>query len=72
MHEIAFVYYVYLLESLSDPKRRHVGFSEDLRQRLLDHNEGRLPRTSGCRPWRIKTYVAFSSKREARLNSSGI
>jgi predicted GIY-YIG superfamily endonuclease len=59
------MYYVYLLESVSTPTRHSVGFSADLRQRLLDHNDGKLPTTASYRPWRVKSYLAFSSKKQA-------
>ena len=35
------MYYVYLLESISDPNCRYIGFSSNLRQRLVEHNEMR-------------------------------
>jgi len=59
------MYYVYLLESIPDPSRHYVGFTEDLRQRLAAHNEGRLPITTPYRPWHVMTYLAFSSKGQA-------
>jgi predicted GIY-YIG superfamily endonuclease len=59
------MYYVYLIESVPTPTRHYVGFSTDLRQRLIDHNEGKLPTTAPHRPWRVKTYLAFSSKKQA-------
>ena len=57
--------YVYLLESLPDPSRHYVGFTENLRQRLVEHNEAKLPTTAAHRPWRLVTYLAFPSKRQA-------
>jgi putative endonuclease len=59
------MYYVYLLESSSTPGQRYVGYSSDLRQRLRDHNAGKLPNTARYRPWALATYLAFSSKRQA-------
>lgn len=59
------MYYVYLLESRSKPGARYVGFSTDLRHRIADHNGGKLPNTARYRPWRLATYLAFSSKRQA-------
>ena len=59
------MHYVYLLESVSDPKRRYVGFTADLRQRLNDHNEGKLSTTQKYRPWQVRTYLGFSSKKQA-------
>lgn len=59
------MYYVYLLESRSNPGERYMGFTSDLRQRLHDHNTGKLPNTARYQPWALATYLAFSSKRQA-------
>lgn len=56
------MYYVYCLVPESGAKRRYVGFTEDLRQRLVDHNAGCNPSTTDARPWRLKGYVAFDNK----------
>jgi putative endonuclease len=56
------VFYVYCLESTSHPEQRYTGFTEDLRQRLHDHNRGCNASTSKFRPWRLEGYVAFDSK----------
>jgi predicted GIY-YIG superfamily endonuclease len=52
------LYYVYLIESFSAQGRRYVGMTADLKQRLLEHNAGKSPRTSKFRPWRLTTYTA--------------
>ncbi|MDO9334998.1 MAG: GIY-YIG nuclease family protein [Caulobacter sp.] len=59
------MHYVYLLESLSDPTKRYVGKTADLRVRLADHNSGRSPHTSKHRPWRLVTYIAFTGSEQA-------
>ena len=59
------MYYVYLLESASGKKHHYVGFTEDLRRRLNEHNEGKLPTTAPHRPWLLKIYLGFSSKKQA-------
>ncbi len=56
------LYYVYLLESLDDPTRRYVGVTADLKARLREHNAGKSTHTSKHRPWRLVTYLAFSSR----------
>lgn len=58
--------YVYILQSEADPDRFYTGCSDDLRRRLLRHNSGEVPHTSKWKPWRVKTYIAFSDKRQAR------
>jgi len=59
------MYYVYLIVSNTPERRRYVGFSSNLRQRLSDHNEGKLSSTAKHRPWHLVTYLGFSSKRQA-------
>ena len=56
------MYYVYCLICVADESRRYIGFTEDLRQRIWDHNHGRNESTSPFRPWSLKGYVAFDSK----------
>ena len=71
-------FYVYLLRSESDPGQTYVGITQDLRQRLKDHNAGKAKHTSKFRPWSLETYVAFSNEEKARAfekylkSSSGI
>ena len=59
------MYYVYLLESYSPPHRRYVGFTENLRQRLAEHNAGKNISTATGLPWKLQTYLAFSNKKQA-------
>ena len=59
------MHYVYLIESESTARRRYVGYSEDLRQSLGDHNAGKNISTAADRPWRLQTYLAFSTKAQA-------
>jgi predicted GIY-YIG superfamily endonuclease len=59
------IYYVYLVRSASVPQQRYVGFTENLKQRIADHNAGQNPSTAPYRPWRLVTYLAFSDKQQA-------
>jgi putative endonuclease len=60
--------YVYILQSQTDPKRFYVGRAHDLRHRMLRHNSGNVPHTAKWKPWRVKTYIAFSdSKRSSEF-----
>jgi putative endonuclease len=56
--------YVYILESL-DSLHFYVGLTDDLRARLAKHNAGEVPHTSKYRPWRMRTYFAFSDEARA-------
>jgi len=56
--------YVYILESAAD-RHFYVGMTDDLRARLARHNAGAVPHTAKFRPWKIKTYLAFSDPTKA-------
>ena len=58
-------YYVYILETAGAGNKHYVGFTENLRARLENHNAGLTPHTAKFRPWRLKTVVAFTDKMRA-------
>jgi predicted GIY-YIG superfamily endonuclease len=60
-----FVHYVYLIESAAIAGQRYVGLTTDLTTRLQDHNAGKSAYTSKFRPWRLVTYIAFTSQAKA-------
>jgi putative endonuclease len=59
------MFYVYCIQSASWPGRRYIGFTEDLKQRVVDHNRGCNPSTAAGAPWKLKGYVAFDTKTAA-------
>ena len=56
--------YVYILQSLSG-EHFYTGITDNLDARLAKHNAGAVTHTSNFRPWRIKTYVAFTEGERA-------
>ena len=58
-------FYVYILQSDSDPLRYYTGFTEDLVARLESHNSGQVAYTSKYMPWHVKTAVAFTDRTKA-------
>jgi putative endonuclease len=56
--------FVYILESL-DGEHFYAGVMDDVPARLVKHNAGEVPHTSKYRPWRLKTYIAFSDEKKA-------
>src|SRR3954447_5085558 len=56
--------FVYILESL-DGEHFYAGITDDVPARVTKHNAGEVPHTSKFRPWRLKTYVAFSDMKQA-------
>ena len=57
--------YVYILQSLQQPEHFYTGITDDLDARLSKHNSGSVTHTVKHRPWRIKSYVAFSDEARA-------
>jgi putative endonuclease len=58
------MHYVYVLLSLKD-KNFYIGFSEDIKKRLADHNAGRNTSTKPRRPFELIYYEAHLSKEDA-------
>ncbi len=60
------MYYTYILQSIPTPQKRYVGHTSNLKTRLAAHNAGDCPATRRYRPWRIKVYVAFENRLQAK------
>ena len=58
-------FYVYILQSEVAPERFYTGLTDDLRKRVKNHNSGQVLHTMKWRPWRLKTYIAFSDRARA-------
>jgi predicted GIY-YIG superfamily endonuclease len=59
------MHYVYLIESGHPPHHHYVGHTEDLKQRLGEHNQGCSPHTAKYRPWNLVSYHAFADMKVA-------
>ena len=57
--------YVYILQSLTDSQHFYTGITDDLKVRLSAHNSGGVTHTSKFRPWRVKSYIAFTDEDRA-------
>ena len=57
--------YFYILQSLADTEHFYTGITDDLKARLSKHNSGVVTHTAKYRPWRIKSYVAFTDQDRA-------
>jgi putative endonuclease len=59
------MFYVYVLKSLKS-KRLYVGFTEDLKRRLDEHNRGSGGKFSKInKPFKLVFYEAFLDKKDA-------
>jgi len=57
-------YYVYILQSMKN-NNLHVGYTNDLRKRLQEHNRGLNFSTKPYRPWKLIHYEAYLNKKDA-------
>ena len=58
-------HFVYVLRSLSNPRRTYTGRTNQPKQRLKEHNGGDCPHTSKFVPWKVETLVGFTSLEKA-------
>ena len=58
------MHYVYILKSLTD-QGWYIGYSEDVHQRLGDHNAGKNVSTKSRRPLILIYYEAYLNKLDA-------
>ena len=56
---------VYLLRSISNPDQKYVGITENLTERLGEHNSGKSAHTSKHMPWEIEVAIRFEDHKRA-------
>jgi putative endonuclease len=54
-----------MLRSIPNPDQIYVGFTGDLKTRLISHNRGQSPHTAKFKPWDLITYHAFKDRTKA-------
>lgn len=59
-------FYVYILVSELDPTVHYTGCTQNLRDRLQEHNRGACSHSAKYRPWHLETAIAFASEEKAR------
>ena len=69
------MYYVYILETTSH-KKFYVGYTNNLKRRLLEHNSGQNVSTKYGVPWKLVYYEAYLTQavamsRERNLKQRG-
>ena len=60
------MYYVYLLESLTEEKSYYLGSTNDLRRRFDEHNSGNGCQTTKGKKWKLIYYEAYQTLELAR------
>jgi putative endonuclease len=58
-------YYTYILRSIKTNKL-YIGYTNDLKRRLKDHNDGKSISTKPFIPYKLIFYEAFASKADAK------
>ena len=58
------MYYFYVLKSLKDGKL-YKGYSQNVRNRLLAHNSGKVRATKNRKPFKIIYQEGFNTEKEA-------
>ena len=56
------MHYVYLIQSIPFPKQKYMGQTDDLKERLYNHNHGCAKHTTKYKPWKLVAYMGFESK----------
>lgn len=59
------MFYIYVLKSKKD-NSQYIGLSENIEERLKEHNAGRVASTKSKRPWRLIYTEPFLKRLEAR------
>ena len=58
------MWYVYVIRSINS-NQKYTGATEDLKQRIKDHNSNKSPHTAKFAPWELLWYCAFPDKYKA-------
>jgi putative endonuclease len=58
------MYYVYILQSLKD-KGLYIGYTKDIRNRIMEHNKGQCRATKSRVPLTLIHYQGFQSQADA-------
>jgi len=57
--------FVYIINSLKDPKRFYTGLTSRVKSRLAEHNGGQCRHTASGTPWKLVVVIAFADSRRA-------
>lgn len=60
------MFYVYCLQSKKDSQNLYFGFTNNLKKRILEHNNGLNISTKPYRPWELIYYEACLLESDAR------
>jgi len=63
------MYFVYILQSEKDG-RLYIGFTDDIKRRPREHNEGKSLATRPFRPYKLIYYEAFLERKDAEAREN--
>lgn len=56
------MYYVYLIQLIIYPNNIYIGYTQDIKKLIYNHNSGTTESTAKYVPWKLISYTAFSDK----------
>lgn len=59
------MFYVYYIRSKPFPDKTYIGFTQNLKQRLADHDAGKSLYTKEFRPWSVIGFFGFDQEIKA-------
>jgi len=59
------MFYVYIIQSKNYSNQFYTGFSENIKNRLKGHNQGKSVYTNKFRPWKLIYFCYFANKKKA-------
>jgi len=65
------MYYVYVLKSEQDSSI-YIGYTNDLKRRLVEHNAGENTSTKHKSPYELVYYESYKSRADARYRESNL
>ncbi len=58
-------YVVYFIESIKDPNRHYIGWTTDIKRRIIQHNQGSTISTKKHMPWKLIYAELYLNKKDA-------
>lgn len=59
------MFYVYYLRSIPFPIQTYIGFTQNLKDRLIAHNAGQSVYTKKDKPWKLEGFFSFETELKA-------
>ncbi len=59
------MYYVYLIQSITFPDKKYIGYTTNIDERFKKHNCAGYKHTTRHRPWKLIMYLTFANKKRA-------